>query len=141
VTEDANGIPYVVRTKFNNGVKCRVRREDFMQPSPAGTISFGAENATFFYQEEEYVSGRDIYYIDTRHILPLACQFLTVCLQKVAQKYSYNYGMFPELVKQDAVLLPVNDAGMPDWEYMAGEMGKIHEETASRFVLLNNLSA
>ena len=80
VIEDENGIPYVVRTKFDNGIKCRVQRNDEMKPSPAGVISFGAENATFFYQREEFVSGRDIYYIDTQDLSDGACMFLTACL-------------------------------------------------------------
>lgn len=84
VTEDDNGIPYVVRTKFDNGIKCRVIKTEDMDPSPAGVITFGAENATFFYQEEEFVSGRDIYYIDVRGINRFACLFLTACLQPVA---------------------------------------------------------
>ena len=45
VVEDANGIPYVVRTKFNNGIKYRVRKNKYMELSPKGVISFGAENA------------------------------------------------------------------------------------------------
>lgn len=52
VTENVNGIPYIVRTKFDNGIKCNVEKTLQMQPNPAGTISFGAENATFFYQKK-----------------------------------------------------------------------------------------
>ena len=48
VVEDAGGIPYVVRTKFDNGIKYRVQQNDEMKPSPAGVISFGAENFSFF---------------------------------------------------------------------------------------------
>ena len=48
VVEDAGGIPYVVRTKFDNGIKYRVQQNDEMKPSPAGVISFGAENSAFF---------------------------------------------------------------------------------------------
>ena len=52
VTENVNGIPYVVRTKFDNGIKYNVEKKLQMQSSPAGTISFGAENATFFIREK-----------------------------------------------------------------------------------------
>lgn len=48
VVESPEGIPYVVRTKFNNGIKCRVQPVTGVTPSPAGVISWGAENATFF---------------------------------------------------------------------------------------------
>ncbi|MDY6084149.1 MAG: restriction endonuclease subunit S [Dialister sp.] len=129
VIEDENGIPYIVRTKFDNGMKCRVRRNDEMVPSPAGVISFGAENATFFYQREEFVSGRDIYYIDTRELSAGACMFLTACLQPVARKYSYNYGLFPDLLKSERIKLPVDSHGAPDWTYMDAYMQAVMNES------------
>ena len=93
VKENPEGIPYVVRSKFNNGVKYYVERPN-SNVNPAKVISFGAENATFFYQKSEWISGRDMYYIDTRGIDEYACLFITSCLQPIAEKYSYNYGLF-----------------------------------------------
>lgn len=118
VTPSDDGIPYVVRSKFNNGIKCLVDREPHMRPSPGGTISFGAENATFFYQPTEYVSGRDIYYIDTTHLSERTCLFLVSCLRRVAEKYSYNFGLFPDLLKEESIKLPVCPDGSPDWHRM-----------------------
>ncbi len=132
VTENVNGIPYVVRTKFDNGIKYNVEKKLQMKSSPAGTISFGAENATFFYQEKEYVSGRDIYYIDTRYLTKYACLFVVTCLQTIVEKYSYNYGMFPELVKKEEIKLPVNKNGEPDWEFMENYMKNIMQDTQSK---------
>ena len=137
VTENFNGIPYVVRTKFDNGIKYNVEKKPQMKPSPAGTISFGAENATFFYQEREYVSGRDIYYIDTRHLTKYACLFMVTCLQTITEKYPYNYGMFPELVKKEEIKLPVNKNGEPDWEYMENYMKKVFQKAENNLSLLN----
>lgn len=122
VVESAEGIPYVVRTKFDNGIKCRVQPVEGVTPSPAGVISWGAENATFFYQPEPFLSGRDIYYIDTRMIDPLACMFLASCLQTITHKYPYNFGLFPELLKDEKIKLPVTADGTPDWTYMADYM-------------------
>lgn len=129
VIENENGIPYIVRTKFGNGIKCRVQRNNEMSPSPAGVISFGAENATFFYQQEEFVSGRDIYYIDTRKLSAGTCMFLTACLQPVARKYSYNYGLFPDLLKSERIKLPVDFHGCPDWAYMDSFMANVMKES------------
>ena len=121
VKEDVNGIPYVVRSKFDNGIKCRVQN-NLPATNPAGVISFGAENATFFYQEKIWCSGRDIYYIDTRALSRNTCMFLIACLRQIAAKYSYNFGLFPDLVKKEILNLPVTSAGMPDWDYMDNYM-------------------
>lgn len=126
VLEDDNGIPYVVRSKFNNGIKYRVSKEEGMKTSPAGVISFGAENATFFYQSEEWCSGRDIYYIDTRNLSEYACLFIISCLMFIVDSYSYNYGLFPDLLKEERIKLPTKD-GKPDYKYMEQHMRKIEK--------------
>lgn len=125
VVESPTGIPYVVRTKFNNGVKFRVEPIEGIEPSPGGVITFGAENSMFFYQDEPFLSGRDIYYIDTRTHNKNICLFLTSCFQKITGKYSYNYGLFPELLKQERIILPTSSNGEPDWNMMDIAMSKV----------------
>lgn len=141
VVESEEGLPYVVRTKFNNGIKCLVVQTENMKPSPAGVITFGSENATFFYQEEEFVSGRDIYYIDTRNFSKLTCLFLTACLQPIARKYSYNYGLFPELLKQEKIKLPVDTSGAPDWQFMSTYMSILFKEKRDKISELREVIA
>lgn len=129
VVEAEEGIPYVVRTKFNNGIKCRVHPVSDVIPSPAGVITWGAENATFFYQTEEFLSGRDIYFVDTRAYSANACVFLAACLQTVTHKYPYNYGLFPDLLKEERIKLPVDTSGEPDWVYMDKYMQAVMNNT------------
>ena len=138
VTPSEDGIPYVVRSKFNNGVKCLVVRDSHMRPSPGGTISFGAENATFFYQPTEFVSGRDIYYIDTTHLSERTCLFLVSCLRQVAKKYSYNFGLFPDLLKEEYIKLPICPDGSPDWKGMERFVDNIDAVALKRMHSLRN---
>lgn len=128
VVENEQGIPYIVRTKFNNGVKFRVEKKKNMSLSPGGVISFGAENTSFFYQKEPFVSGRDIYYIDTQKFSKRVCLYLISCLQTLAKKYSYSYGLFPDHLKKEKIKLPVNQDGNPDWEYMEEYIFRIESD-------------
>ena len=84
---------------------------------------------THFYQPEPFLSGRDIYYIDTREFNPLVCMFLASCLQTVVHKYPYNFGLFPDLLKEEKIKLPVIADGTPDWIYM-GEYMRMRMESA-----------
>ena len=118
VTKSDDGIPYIVRSKYNNGMKYRVENKEEYILNPGGTISFGAENATFFYQAEEFISGRDMYYIDTRSLSKNCALFIITCLQRITDKYSYNYGLFPKLLKEEVIKLPVTKEEQPDWNYM-----------------------
>ena len=124
VKQDKMGIPYVVRSKFNNGIKYRVKKPNG-KINPAKVISFGAENATFFYQKFEWISGRDIYYIDTSNISEYACLFITACLQPIAVIYSYNFGLFPDQLRKEKIKLPIQANGYPDYDFMDSYMKKI----------------
>lgn len=138
VIQSQEGIPYVVRSKFNNGIKCRVALKKDYKPSPAGTISFGAENASFFYQSEQFISGRDIYYIDTRHLSKQTCIFVAACLQSITHKYSYNNGLFPDLLRKEHIFLPATSDGQPDWAYMEDFIKDIEAKVNNYLNLLDN---
>ena len=122
--QDRNsGINYVTRSKFNNGLKCRVVKRDDYVINPKGTISFGAENADFFYQPEEYITGNKMYYIDTRNISKKAGLFLKSILENAFTKnFSFTDGMVPDRIKKEKIKLPskLNKKGEyePDWQYM-----------------------
>ena len=83
------------------------------------------------------MSGRDIYYIDTREYSPMTCMFLTSCLQTITHKYPYNYGLFPDLLKEERIKLPVDVDGSPDWSYMNEYMSEVMQESEAS---LENLS-
>lgn len=141
VIEDEAGIPYVVRTKFGNGIKCRVQSMDGVEPSPAGVITWGAENAAFFYQAEPFLSGRDIYYIDTREYSSRICLFLASCFQTVAHKYPYNFGLFPDLLREERIRLPITQGGEPDWAYMDAYMSEVMRKVEGSLDALRQVQA
>lgn len=106
-------------------MKYRVDKKRLSTLNPAGVISFGAENASFFYQAEEWCSGRDMYYIDTRHLSMYTCLFLISCLRPICTKYSYNNGLFPDLLNKEKIKIPVTQGNIPDWDYMDNYMKNI----------------
>ena len=137
VKENSNGIPYVVRSKFNNGIKYMLEKDERFIVNPKGVISFGAENASFFYQENEYISGRDMYYIDTRNLSRNTALFIIACLEKLTSKYSYNFGLFPKLLKEEKIKLPIKSNGEPDYEYMDKYMTELLNKAKNKLSCLN----
>ena len=123
---DPNGINYVTRSKFNNGVKCQVVNTGLYTVNPAGTISFGAENADFFYQTQPYITGNKMYYIDTSNISDYACAFVKSVLEKTfTDNFSFTDGMIPARIYDEDIKLPVDANGNPDWQYMEDYMKSI----------------
>ena len=88
-----NSINFVSRTEANNGVSAFVVKSDEITPNPKHTISVagGGSVLSSFYQEDEYYSGRDIYYLKPfLNLSKLEMLFYDYCLTK--NKYKYNYG-------------------------------------------------
>ncbi len=87
------GIPFVGRGSSNNGIVSFVKKEQHIQPNPAHTISVAC-NGSFlesFFQEREYYSGRDVYYLKPKQLLTKK-QILYYCMVLRHNKYRYSYG-------------------------------------------------
>ena len=83
------------------------------------------------YQTEEYlnkVDDEDTFRKDVYRYWYNLCQELfshvnpedkdTLTSIDVAEKYTYNYGLFPDLLKEETIKLPVCTDGSPDWTGM-----------------------
>ena len=132
--KDADGlsesIAYVTRSKLNNGLNKYVIKEPYFNVNPANTISFGAENANFFYQPEPYITGNKMYYIDTSTISKYACLYIKTILEATfSSKYSFSDGMIPNKIKRKAIKLPIDKNGNPDWDYMEQYMMNLLKDT------------
>lgn len=136
-TDSDDGINYITRSKFNNGLKAKVVRLDKFKVNPAGTISFGAENADFFYQTEPYITGNKMYYIDTTALSERACRFLKSILEATfTANYSFSDGMIPARIYDECIKLPATPNGAPDWAYMESYMANLEAKVAESLTLL-----
>ena len=136
-TDSDDGINYITRSKFNNGLKARVVCLDKFKVNPAGTISFGAENADFFYQTEPYITGNKMYYIDTAALSERACRFLKSILEATfTANYSFSDGMIPARIYDECIKLPAAPDGAPDWSYMESYMANLESKVAESLTLL-----
>lgn len=108
---DYNSIRFISRTEINNGVSAYVKRMVEVPPNPAHTISVAVSGSVLssFYQDKEYYSGRDLYYLlPNKKMSKEEMIFYALCIK--ANKYKYNYGRAANKTLKD-ILLP---AEMPN---------------------------
>ena len=122
-------MPYITRTSFDNGLEDVVFNEGF-SINPKNTISLGAENADFFYQGIEYLTGNKMYYLSNKHINRYVGLFLVQTLQKSIQNCGFGYGkgLTGTRLKNRKLLLPIDSKGQPNWEFMESFMRKIENK-------------
>ena len=144
-SEKDDFINYVTRSKFNNGVTSIVKKEKNFIANPKGTISFGAENADFFIQTEEYITGNSMCYIDTKHLTINQALFIKTILQKsITQRYGFTDGLTGSKLKKEKILLPAvynpdKESYEPDWDYMEEFIKEFKEENERKLSVLKTL--
>ena len=116
LTKDDNGINYVGRSKKNNGITAKVLRDEFIKPNPSNTISVAAGGSVMeaFVQEEEYYSGRDLYYLKPKKEMTInEMQYYCMCIRH--NQFKYSFGRQANITLA-SLLVPDTDE-IPSWVY------------------------
>ena len=129
-----NGISYISRTNLNNGLESIVKNDNF-KLNKKNTIVFGAENATFFYQPNEYITGNKMYYIESDKLNKYSSLFIQMMLNKsiVSCGFGYGKGLIGSRVQKRFVQLPINSKGEPDYVFMEQFMRQKEQEKITKF--------
>lgn len=112
-------IPYVTRTNLKNGLYGVVGNIE-ENKNPKNSISFGAENATYFYQPYRYITGNKMYYYYQNSFNRYICLFIISSLNKGLLGCGFGYGIGLTGKRSDVrkILLPINEQGHPDYIFM-----------------------
>lgn len=117
-------IPYITRTKNNNGLDSIVvfGKENELS-NPKNVITFGAESIRFFAQPFHFITGNKMYYCKRADNIKLSiyqCLFLKSVFEYSLQNTGYNYGMglTGERFSQRYIELPIDSTNRINWHYM-----------------------
>ncbi|MCT8555530.1 restriction endonuclease subunit S, partial [Glaesserella parasuis] len=128
--------PYVSSTATNNGV------DNFIDNSTNVRIfencltlaNSGSVGSTFFH----YYT-----FVASDHVTALILEkpnkyiylFLSGIIKRLEEKYSFNREINDKRIQREKILLPVNEDGLPDWQFMENFMKQIEQDKIS--VVLN----
>ena len=111
--------PYVVRTSLNNGIRDFLDEDERFLNS-AGTISFGQDTATIFYQEKPYFTGDKIKILRFKimNLNEKIANFMLTLMRKSFSHFQWGQSSFNEnVLKNVAIKLPVT-SDAPDFTFM-----------------------
>lgn len=114
ITENGEGIPFVGRSKENNGVTAWVELLENVEPIPKGMLSvaLGGSVLETFYQNRPFYSGRDVgYLIPKKNLSPVVLQYYACCIR--ANKFRYNYARQANRTIKDLIIPSVGE--LPNW--------------------------
>lgn len=119
-----NGINYIGATNRNNGVMCYVDYAENTQHMilPGNCIGFiknGDGSAGYaIYKAESFISTSDVIYGYANWLNKFTGLFFVAAQDMIEQKYSHGYKRNKPHLEADRVMLPINDNGVPDFDYM-----------------------
>ena len=119
--EDAGGISYLGATNRNNGVLTFVKPdENFIQRGNCIAFIRNGEGSIGYsvYKREDFIATSDITCGYANFLNEFVGLFITTVADKVRGKYNFNYKRSDTRLKSERLMLPVNEAGAPDFEYM-----------------------
>lgn len=116
-----SSIPYITRSDVNNGIARFVSEKNFeFGFDEAGCITVGLDTQTAFWQPSKFVTGQNIQIVIGEKLNEYVAQFV-IPLLKAQMRAKFNWGGNGATLgrmKTLKLMLPVNDEGQPDFDYM-----------------------
>lgn len=130
------GIPYITRTSLNNGLEDIIYSDMNFILNKGNAISLGAENADFFYQEFDYISGNKMYRIYNSKINKYIGLFLIQIFRTSIKEAGFGYGkgLTGTRFKDRIILMPIDEHYNPNWQFMEDYIKQEQRETTQKLI-------
>ncbi|MCI5642832.1 MAG: restriction endonuclease subunit S [Peptoniphilus sp.] len=130
------GTPYITRTSLNNGLDDIIKNNKNYKINRSNSISLGAENADFFYQEFKYITGNKMYSIYNKNINKSIGLFLVQTFRTSIKNCGFGYGkgLTGTRFKDRIVLLPIDRDKNPNWQFMEDYIKQEQKEIAQKVI-------
>ena len=111
--------PYVSSTAVNNGVDGFVSNKDGVRTfNNCLTVANSGSVGATFYHKYEFVASDHVTQLKNPNFTRYIYLFLAPIISRLSEKYSFNREINDDRVKREIILLPIDNNGNPDWNYM-----------------------
>lgn len=125
-------MPYLGATNNNNGVMKFVKRNDKLQTKGNCVVFIcdGQGSVGYsIYKREDFIGSTTLKVGYSKNINLYTGLFLTAALDQNRALYSFGYKRNENRLKNETILLPIDDNDAPDYGYMEQYIkNKIHEK-------------
>lgn len=126
-------MPYVSSTATNNGVDNFIsNRENVRIFDNCLTIANSGSVGACFYHFYEFVASDHVTSLKLKEADKYSYLFMATIVKRLEEKYSFNREINDKRIRQEKILLPVDESGKPHWDYMRQFMKKIETENLSK---------
>lgn len=126
--------PFVGSSESNNGITAFTGSTNASRKSNVLGVNYNGSVVESFYHPYEALFSDDVKQLEILHPAPTECMylFLKASILKQKSKYAYGYKFNAERMRRQIILLPVNEDGDPDWEFMGAYIHERKQEIVAR---------
>lgn len=128
-------VPYISSSAQNNGVDSFIgNRENVRKFKDCLTIANSGSVGKCFYHPYEFIASDHVTALSSPNLNEYHYLFLARQLERLQEKYNFNREITDARIRQEKLMLPVNEAGEPDFDYMAAYMKNIIAEKYRKYL-------
>lgn len=133
----AGDIPFVASGALNNGVMkcCTPHDDEVLDKSKCITVS--PVDGSSFYQSVDFLgrggAGSSILMLRGPMLNEATGQFIARTVKQTCSKYTYGHMGNKDSIKREIIMLPVDDSGEPDYDYMAEYTKQTREALLAKY--------
>ena len=135
--EEENNVPYITRTDERNGINLFVpnSQEDKYKINDGGVITIGLDTQTIFYQAHAFFTGQNIQVFHHNELDKWVALFLIPLLKVQMDKFNWGgNGATLGRLNRTKIMLPIQDEGSPDFEYMRQYMMNLEYQKRNQYL-------
>ena len=122
-------VPYVSSTALNNGVDGFIGNEGSVRKfEDCITIANSGSVGSAFFHQYEFVASDHVTQLKRNGLDKYAYLFMVPIINRLSEKYSFNREINDERIKREKLLLPVNDEGEIDFDFMSSFMQEVEAD-------------
>ena len=122
-------VPYVSSTALNNGVDGFIGNDGSVRKfEDCITIANSGSVGSAFFHQYEFVASDHVTQLKRKGLDKYAYLFMVPIINRLSEKYSFNREINDERIKREKILLPINDKGEIDFDFMSSFMQEVEAD-------------
>lgn len=128
-------IPYVSSSSANNGVDGFIGNNDKVRKfKECLTVANSGSVGKTFYHNYEFIASDHVTALKSEKLNKYSYIFIASILQRLEEKYSFNREINDIRINKEKILLPVDDAGTPDYAFMEQYMKEREKQMIQSYI-------
>ncbi len=127
--------PFIGASDSNNGVTNFVGNDNESADENFLSVSYNGSVCQCFYHPYHCLCSDDVkrFHLKNRDGNKYIYLFMASAIRKQKDKYNYGYKFNESRMRRQKILLPVDESGQPDFNFMENYMRKIEEEQLQKY--------